>query len=61
MMESLKERGEASCSALALVSATPATGQVDYHELKVAMRALGFEVKKQEARAGSNAETRGVV
>jgi centrin-3 len=24
------------------------TGQVDYHELKVAMRALGFDVKKQE-------------
>ena len=23
-------------------------GQVDYHELKVAMRALGFDVKKQE-------------
>merc|ERR1719313_3039723 len=24
------------------------TGQVDYHELKIAMRALGFDVKKQE-------------
>lgn len=24
------------------------TGQIDYHELKVAMRALGFDVKKQE-------------
>ncbi|AFZ80373.1 centrin, putative [Theileria equi strain WA] len=24
------------------------TGRIDYHELKVAMRALGFEVKKQE-------------
>lgn len=24
------------------------SGQIDYHELKVAMRSLGFEVKKQE-------------
>ncbi|GBE59708.1 centrin [Babesia ovata] len=24
------------------------TGKIDYHELKVAMRALGFDVKKQE-------------
>ena len=24
------------------------TGRIDYHELKVAMRALGFEIKKQE-------------
>merc|ERR1719376_529190 len=26
------------------------TGKIDYHELKVAMRALGFEVKKAEAQ-----------
>ena len=27
---------------------TDKTGTIDYHELKVAMRALGFDVKKQE-------------
>ena len=27
---------------------TDKTGSIDYHELKVAMRALGFDVKKQE-------------
>eukprot|EP00900_Chrysochromulina_parva_P011966 jgi/Chrpa1/20770/Chrysochromulina_OHIO_Genome00006992-RA len=27
---------------------TERTGQIDYHELKVAMRSLGFEVKKAE-------------
>ena len=27
---------------------TDKTGTIDYHELKVAMRALGFAVKKQE-------------
>ena len=27
---------------------TERTGQIDYHELKVAMRSLGFEVKKTE-------------
>lgn len=27
---------------------TDKTGRIDYHELKVAMRALGFEVKKAE-------------
>eukprot|EP00162_Nutomonas_longa_P008632 comp18672_c0_seq1/m.33833 comp18672_c0_seq1/g.33833 ORF comp18672_c0_seq1/g.33833 comp18672_c0_seq1/m.33833 type:complete len:172 (+) comp18672_c0_seq1:31-546(+) len=26
------------------------TGQIDYHELKVAMRALGFDVKKEEVK-----------
>ncbi|PHJ18760.1 centrin, partial [Cystoisospora suis] len=27
---------------------TDKTGKIDYHELKVAMRALGFEVKKAQ-------------
>ncbi len=27
---------------------TDKTGTIDYHELKVCMRALGFDVKKQE-------------
>ena len=27
---------------------TDKTGTIDYHELKVAMRALGFDVKKKE-------------
>lgn len=27
---------------------TNKTGRIDYHELRVAMRALGFETKKQE-------------
>ena len=27
---------------------TERTGQIDYHELKVAMRSLGFEVKKAD-------------
>jgi hypothetical protein len=27
------------------------TGAVDYHELKVAMRALGFDARKEEVRA----------
>ena len=27
---------------------TEKTGTIDYHELKVTMRALGFEVKKSE-------------
>ena len=27
---------------------TDKTGTIDYHELKVAMRALGFDVKKAE-------------
>ena len=26
------------------------TGAIDYHELKVAMRALGFDVKKEEVK-----------
>ena len=30
---------------------TDKTGTIDYHELKVAMRALGFDVKKQEVLA----------
>ena len=30
---------------------TEKTGRIDYHELKVAMRALGFDVKKQEVLA----------
>merc|ERR1712048_400496 len=29
---------------------TDKSGIIDYHELRVAMRALGFEVKKQEIR-----------
>lgn len=29
---------------------TDRTGQIDYHELKVAMRALGFEVKKADVK-----------
>lgn len=29
---------------------TDKTGTIDYHELRVAMRALGFETKKQEIK-----------
>lgn len=29
---------------------TEKTGKLDYHELKVAMRALGFQVKKEEVK-----------
>jgi len=33
---------------------TDKTGKIDYHELKVAMRALGFDVKKQEVQGLMN-------
>ena len=29
---------------------TDKTGSIDYHELKVAIRALGFDIKKEEVR-----------
>ena len=33
---------------------TDKTGKIDYHELKVAMRALGFDVKKPEGQGLMN-------